>query len=379
MSVSSWIRRQFKNGVSTTDTVPGGFTSGATSFVAADGSSFPDGSVGPFIITADEGLATEEKVLIQTRSGSTFNIAAGGRGYNGGSAQNHGAGATIFHTIDQQDLDEANQVAVQTLGQIAAGGDLLYGSAAHTLAKLGIGSSGNVLGSSGSAPQWVAPSTLVLSAAQIEALFTLDQQIFSGTGNGTGELIDLMTALKEYSGATILQLTGKSFGGAGDLLVGLGVGTGQVLSNAGNVGEALLAGGAGQVPAWGPAPSHAGTLGSDYTVTGVQSTFMSTSNILGKGTWLITAHFDMSLTSSGQSDIIVVGSGGTLTGPIATSQAAGTEQQTSFSISCIFTASANNATVSFQAVGSGAAQNTIKASSLHTSTAGATGWTATQL
>ena len=140
MGVTSWIRRQFKNGVSTADSLPGGCTSGATSMTAISGTTFPDGSIGNFICTLDQGLATEEKVLMASRSGATFTVASGGRGYNGTTAQAHGANASILHTIDAQDFDEANQVAVATLGAIAAKGDLLVGSAANALAKLSIGS-----------------------------------------------------------------------------------------------------------------------------------------------------------------------------------------------------------------------------------------------
>lgn len=81
MGVTSWIRRQFRSGVIVTDYIPAGLTSGATSFTAHDGTTFPDGSIGNFIITVDQGLATEEQVLIQSRSGSVFTVASGGRGY----------------------------------------------------------------------------------------------------------------------------------------------------------------------------------------------------------------------------------------------------------------------------------------------------------
>jgi hypothetical protein len=56
------------------------------------------------------------------------------------------------------------------------------------------------------------------TAAQIEALFTAANQIFEGTGAGTGELIDFYTTLN-------LQ-----FGAAGQLFVGTGAGTGEKLA-----------------------------------------------------------------------------------------------------------------------------------------------------
>lgn len=155
MAVRSWIRRQFKNGVIVTDTIPTGCSAVALSITLADGTSFPDGSVGPFICTLDPGLASEEKVLVDSRSGAVLTIDASGRGYNGTTAFIHGSNAVVWHTLDQQDLDEANQVAFQTLGAIQASGDLLQGSSANNLARLARGASGTVLSAGASVLSWV--------------------------------------------------------------------------------------------------------------------------------------------------------------------------------------------------------------------------------
>lgn len=375
MAVSSWIRRQFKNGVSTTDTVPLGFTSGATSFVAADGSTFPDGSTGDFIITADQGLATEERILMASRSGSTFTVASSGRGYNGTTAFAHGAGCSILHTTDQQDFDEANQVAVATLGQIAAGGDLLYGTAAHALGKLSIGANGTVLGSSGSAPQWVNPNTLALQASQIEALFTADQQIFSGTGNGTGEIIDLMNALREYSGSSVLALVGKPYAAAGDIITGTVAGVGAVLTVGASVGDALRSAGSGQVPTWGQATTQAGVLGSNYTVTGSETAFLSIAS-LAVGKWLVTLSGTYS-DVNGQCEIRMTNTGTmTFAGQQAVSLEGGTSQGSPFSITTLVTVTAAGQ-VSWTAKGSGTFL--ILTATPANSYANATGYTATRL
>ena len=158
MAISSWIRRQFKNGVTTTAVIPGGLSAVATSFAvgAGTGTSFPDGSVGSFIITVDQSLATEERILCSSRSGDTFTVAASGRGYNNTTASVHSANCTILHTTDQQDFDEANQVAVATLGAIAASGDLLVGSGANALAKLTKGAANTFLVAGASTLGYVA-------------------------------------------------------------------------------------------------------------------------------------------------------------------------------------------------------------------------------
>lgn len=156
MSVNSWIRRSFKNAVSVTDTLASGMGAGDTSFLFTDGSTYPTTN---FMITVDQGKANEEKVLVAVRSGSAGTVASGGRGYNGTTAASHLAGASILHTIDQQDLDEANQVAVATLGAIAAKGDILTGSAANALAKTTVGADGTFLqahAAAGGGVQWAA-------------------------------------------------------------------------------------------------------------------------------------------------------------------------------------------------------------------------------
>src|SRR5208282_1173562 len=136
MAITPFIRRQFANGVIVTDNIPAGLSSGGTTFVLASGTSFPDGSVGPFIVTIDQGMPTEEKVLCQSRAGAVVTVATVGRGYNRTTAQSHNANAIVLHTIDAQDLDEANKTMFETLGQIQSTGDLLIGSGPNALVRL---------------------------------------------------------------------------------------------------------------------------------------------------------------------------------------------------------------------------------------------------
>lgn len=223
---NNYIRRQFSDTVSYTDELNGGINNSVTSFTLKDGSTFPTGSVGPFVVTIDPDTGTEEKVLCLSRSGSTVTVvSSGGRGFGGTTAVAHNANATVIHTICAQDLDEANQAVVQTIGRIAASGDLLYGSSANTTAKLSIGTANQVLSSSGTVPQW---STLL---GLIEDQFTAANQVVLGTGSGTGALTDLLTAI------------GNKFGAAGQLVAGTGSGTGELLSK-GSAGTSLTVGGA---------------------------------------------------------------------------------------------------------------------------------------
>lgn len=83
-----------------------------TSFtVDSDGTGYPTGGTGPFVIAVGRGTANEEKILCSSRSTNTFTVASGGRGYDGTSAVSHGATEVIQHVVDAETIDEANKVA----------------------------------------------------------------------------------------------------------------------------------------------------------------------------------------------------------------------------------------------------------------------------
>src|ERR1044072_6842572 len=68
------------------------------------------GGAGPFLIVIDRGLATEEKILCDSVSGSSFIANASGRGWaaEGTAAASHNSGAVVEHVIGKVDVDEAN-------------------------------------------------------------------------------------------------------------------------------------------------------------------------------------------------------------------------------------------------------------------------------
>lgn len=104
-----YIHKSFDGGAQTT-TLTAGFTAGGATLAVANGTSFPDGSSGPFVVVVDRGLATEEKFLIDTTSGTsnvTFTIQQAG--YDGTSAINHNAGATVDHCLDAYTIEQANR------------------------------------------------------------------------------------------------------------------------------------------------------------------------------------------------------------------------------------------------------------------------------
>ena len=357
MSVSSWIRRQFTNGVITTAQLSGDLASGTTtnfSVGSGQGSTFPDGSVGSFIITASQGKVNEEKILCSSRTGDTFSIASGGRGYNGTTAQDHPAGDFILHTIDAQDLDEANQVAHQTLGAIAASGDLLVGASTNTLSKLSRGAANTFLQTVGSSLQWTpfgsGGTTAVAS---------------SGSDGTSGD-----PARYDHTHAGVTSFNGS--GGAVTGVASFNGGTGA-LSQTNGYGIS----GADADP---PVPAvaltdAAGTLGSNYTVTGSMATFLTTSS-LGIGTWLVAFSGAASIPAGADLDIQLAAGTATATfaGPVSTGVKAATDQVLALTTVVTVTGAG---TLVFQAQGS--ESPSILTASPNSSVAGATGYTALRI
>lgn len=179
------IRKSYGGAVSAT-TLNGAISGAATSIVVTNGTTYPDGSAGKFVIAIDRGLATEEKVLITSRAGNTLTVS--NRGYDGTAAQAHADLAVVEHVLDAVTVDEANRLSslltvkgdlyvrdatdvqrlavgandrrlvadsAQTTGLrwapdteyklVAAKGDLLVGTANDTVAVLPVGANNTTL------------------------------------------------------------------------------------------------------------------------------------------------------------------------------------------------------------------------------------------
>lgn len=98
-------RREFSGAVEQT-LLSSGISNVDTSIPLDDGSTFPLGSVNPFVIVIDRGLSAEEKILCSARSGNT--ITASVRGYDGTSASSHLTGAAVDHVLDAEAVQSMN-------------------------------------------------------------------------------------------------------------------------------------------------------------------------------------------------------------------------------------------------------------------------------
>lgn len=112
-------------------TLVGDITGASTSLTVADATGYPTGATGPFAIAIGLGLASEEKLLIASRSGNTLTVATGGRGYDGTSASSHASGSGLDHVLTATDLREANAF-VNGGGVSTAGGSTITSATAAT-------------------------------------------------------------------------------------------------------------------------------------------------------------------------------------------------------------------------------------------------------
>lgn len=102
-------------------------TAVSTTINIAASTGWPTGSVDPFWVTIDRGNASEEKVLVLSRTGTALTVTT--RGADGTTASSHASGASIEHTISATEVDDANALAAQVT---TLGGTVATTSAAQT-------------------------------------------------------------------------------------------------------------------------------------------------------------------------------------------------------------------------------------------------------
>lgn len=209
-------RKEFGGNASAT-TLSGSITNVSSTVSVADGSTYPTGSSFPFVVVIDRGTASEEKVLMASRSSNTFTVTT--RGYDGTTAASHASGATLEHCLDAVTLSESNKAAVMTIGKVTTAGDLIYGTASETLARLAIGTAfqGLQTNSGATAPAWGATARSTLT--------TTGDVLYASGANTLGRIaIGASGTFLKSNGstpawATVDYISGSIVDAKGDLIV----------------------------------------------------------------------------------------------------------------------------------------------------------------
>lgn len=201
MATGSFVRKSFTGGAAPT-TLSAPLAAGATSVTVADGSSYPTGASNPFVIVIGRGTATEEKLLIASRSGNTLTVTT--RGYDDGTDQAHTIGEEVEHVLDASTIDQANRYV-----NLQSAKGALVGHDGTNPTALTVGTNGFVL---------VADSTASTGLAWSNRLTTAETDITTAEGNITtlqSNVTTLQTDVTNLQGTDIVvTLTGDATGSA---------------------------------------------------------------------------------------------------------------------------------------------------------------------
>lgn len=163
MATGSYERKSFTGGAAPT-TLAAPLSAGATSITVADGSSYPDGAAGPYVIVVNRNTSSEEKILIASRTSNVLTVET--RGYDDGTDQAHNTGETVEHVLDASTVDQANRyVNLQS-----AKGDLVAHDGTNSNA-VNVGTNGDVLAADSTATNGVAwTNRLTTAESEIDTL-----------------------------------------------------------------------------------------------------------------------------------------------------------------------------------------------------------------
>lgn len=191
-----------------TNTIASGDTSAS---LTGDTTNWPSTATGPFYMVIDPGLATEEKVLVNTRS--TGSLSSITRGVDGTVASAHNAGATCYPVFTSVDADQANKVA----SLLTTKGDLMVtdGSA---LNRLAVGTNDYAVLADSSATNGVKWGQVPAAGIASDAVTTakiLDSNVttakIADNAVTQAKLADRVIGSAEYDNLTLNAQTGTTY------------------------------------------------------------------------------------------------------------------------------------------------------------------------
>lgn len=183
--MDEYILKQYAGGAPAT-TIPGSITSVATTITIGSATGQPAGGAsGKFVMVIDPNLATEEKILVTSRSGTTLNVAQ--RGYDGTTAQPHDPGAAIVHCIDAYSLTQVNRMANAATAQHDI---VTRGATAADWGRIPVGSNGQVMRVEAGTPGFGPVTPAMLGALLDEICPAGSIKAFLGSSEPDGWLFD---------------------------------------------------------------------------------------------------------------------------------------------------------------------------------------------
>ena len=208
----AYATRRSYAGAAPACTLTNNVSSGDTSMsLTGTTTNWPTTSNGPFYMVIDPGLATEEKVLVASRtSGSLSSIT---RGVDGTVAAAHTAGATCYPVFTAVDADQANKVA----STLTTKGDLLVtdGSA---LNRLAVGTNDYALLADSSATngvKWAQIPAASLATDSVTTAKILDSNVttakIADNAVTQAKLADRVVGSAEYDSLTLNAQTGTTY------------------------------------------------------------------------------------------------------------------------------------------------------------------------
>lgn len=212
MAVNDFIAKDYIGSAAAT-TLNGAISNVATTIVVASGSTWPDGSNGPFVATIERGAGAEERIICSARSGNTVTVLQ--RGYDGTTGVGHSSGVAIEHTLDAFSVKQANRLA----NLLTVRGDI-YARGATDVQRLALGAAGKFLGSDGTDAAWLYPQVL-----PPQAIIELSTTAFGATAVGQLCLSTVHQAMMRWTGTQWIFAEGPPRYLSGSDMLGSAVGT----------------------------------------------------------------------------------------------------------------------------------------------------------
>ena len=210
------MTRKFSS-ISVESTLASGISNSQTTLTVATGTgsallggvTLAAGNVDQFTLALDPDTNNEEIVFATAVAADTFTIV---RARAGSSGVTHSGGATVRHVLTSDDLTffttgVATADAAVPKTTLTTTGDTFYASSANTPARLGIGSTGQVLTVASGIPSWGASPTSVLTTTGDILYASAANTLARRAIGSTGDVLTVSGGVPTWAAGATLTLT----------------------------------------------------------------------------------------------------------------------------------------------------------------------------